>query len=703
MSAGRAARRPQAHWGVLVVLLLALVGALLLQGVTEGSRSGTGVAVRSSVPLPGGSAVAYDGRDGLASRPLEPRSVALTFDDGPDPRWTPAVLDLLRREGVPATFFVTGAQLAAHPDLVRRAVREGHEVGLHTWSHRDLSELSSWRARLELSLTQLGLAGATGRTSALVRPPFSSTPGALDADGLAVVRRATGDGYLVVLADQDARDWERPGAAAVERALAPTGDDGTVLLLHDGGGDRAQTLAALPAVIASHRAAGHSFTTVSGGLGLPAQAGLARAGGLTALQGDALLLAVGASGALVTAVTWLVLPVGALMLLRTLLVIALAGRHVRAARARVGDGTWAPGVSVLVPAYDEAVGIEATVRSLVASDHTGPLEVVVVDDGSSDGTPELVEALVEREGLTGVRVVRQANAGKAMALARGAREARHDLLVMLDGDTVFEPETVRWLVQPLQDPRVGAVSGNTKVGNRHGLLGRWQHLEYVMGFNLDRRMLDLFGCIPTVPGASGAFRRAALDAAGGMSTDTLAEDTDITMAITRAGYRVVYEERARAWTEAPLTFRDLWRQRYRWAYGTLQCVWKHRAAVRERSTLGLVGIPYMLTVQVLLALLSPVVDVFAVHGLLTGDAVEVLAFWTAFQLLGVVSAAYALRLDGESLRPLWALPLQQVVYRQLMYLVVIQSVVAAVSGVRLPWHKLERTGVDADLVPAGAP
>jgi cellulose synthase/poly-beta-1,6-N-acetylglucosamine synthase-like glycosyltransferase len=266
---------------------------------------------------------------------------------------------------------------------------------------------------------------------------------------------------------------------------------------------------------------------------------------------------------------------------------------------------------------------------------------------------------------------------------------------MVDGDTVFQEDTVRWLVQPLSDPRVGAVSGNTKVGNRRGLLGRWQHLEYVIGFNLDRRMYDLLRCMPTVPGAVGAFRRAALHAVGGVSSDTLAEDTDLTMAVSRAGWRIVYEERAIAWTEAPATLTALWRQRYRWCYGTLQAVWKHRGAVTQGGSgrwLGLVGLPYLMAFQVLLPLLAPVIDIYALYGLLFLDARKVAVYWLGFLALQLVAAAYALRLDKESLRPLWSLPLQQLLYRQLMYLVVIQSVVSAFGGVHLPWHKLERTG-----------
>jgi cellulose synthase/poly-beta-1,6-N-acetylglucosamine synthase-like glycosyltransferase len=524
----------------------------------------------------------------------------------------------------------------------------------------------------------------------LLRPPYSSGPDAIDVPGLQAIRDETSAGYIVVLTDRDTEDWRTPGVAQIVQAGSPTGTAGEIVLLHDGGGDRSQTVAALPALIDRYRAAGYQFTTISGGLGLASDANTRPVGALRAGQGQFLGFAVRVSFGLVTVVGWVILLLGLLSSLRILLVVLLARRHVRVSARRVEGEQWLPPVSVLVPAFNEAVGIESAVRSLAASDYP-ELEIVVIDDGSTDGTGDIVEALA----LPGVRVVRQANAGKAAALQTGTRLASHDILVMLDGDTVFEPDTIRHLVQPLRDPLVGAVSGNTKVGNRRGLLGRWQHLEYVSGFNLDRRLMDLLRCITTVPGAAGAFRRQALDAAGGMSTDTLAEDTDITMAVLRAGYEVVHEERARAWTEAPSSINDLWRQRYRWGYGTLQCIWKHRAAMVEGGPgrrLGLVGIPYMLFFQVLLPLVAPAIDIFALHGLLSGDVTRVAVVWLAFMGIQLATTAYALHLDGESMGPLWAQPLQQVFYRQLIYLVVIQSIVSAIAGARLPWHKLHRSG-----------
>ncbi|AEV84339.1 putative mannan synthase 9 [Actinoplanes sp. SE50] len=201
--------------------------------------------------------------------------------------------------------------------------------------------------------------------------------------------------------------------------------------------------------------------------------------------------------------------------------------------------------------------------------------------------------------------------------------------------------------------------------------------------------------MPTVPGAIGAFRRAAIQDAGGVSAQTLAEDTDFTMSILRAGWDVVYEPAAIAWTEAPANFRQLWRQRYRWCYGTMQAMWKHRDTVRQRGPagrLGRRGIGYLLPFQVLLPITAPMIDVYGVYGLIFLSPLTVAAVWSAFMAAQMATAAIALRMDGESYRPLWTLPLQQIVYRQLMYLVVIQSTVMALIGSRLRWHRMVRIG-----------
>ncbi|MGW7539798.1 bifunctional polysaccharide deacetylase/glycosyltransferase family 2 protein [Streptomyces sp. NPDC054770] len=697
---------PRTHWLLLCVLVVTLSLALLLQGYTHHmfgitSDAVTGPRGRSdAVPrqvTDGGPVIADAAGSPHTARPRT-RTIALTFDDGPDPTWTPRILDVLHRNHVQATFFVVGTEVVAHPELVRRIVADGHQIGIHTFTHPDLSRLAPWQRSLELRETQLAVAGAAGVTTALLRPPYSSENDALNNADWSVLKQADAAGYVTVLSTQDAEDWQRPGTDRILANATPHGKAGQILLMHDGGGDRSQTVAALNTLIPRLKAQGYRFATVGAAVGM---AGPVQPAGLgDHLQGMALIGLLRGGDWAVRLLGWLMYTAGAISVLRAAVVLVAARRH-RRQRNRHRAGSWGPPVtepvSVIVPAYNESAGIEAAVRSLLASDH--PVEIIVVDDGSTDGTADLVEAL----GLPRVRVIRQSNAGKPAALNTGLAAATCDLVVMVDGDTVFEPDTVRMIVQPFADPRVGAVSGNAKVVNRGGLLGRWQHIEYVVGFNLDRRLFDLAECMPTVPGAVGAFRRRALLALGGVSDVTLAEDTDLTMALCRAGWRVVYEERAVAWTEAPASLNALWRQRYRWCYGTLQAMWKHRGALAQRGAagkLGRRGLGYLLLFQVLLPLLAPVVDVFAVYGLLFLDPLRITALWLAFLLLQLLMGLYAFRLDGERPGPLWSLPLQQFVYRQLMYLVVIQSVFTAVSGSRLRWQRMERYGTLR--APAGA-
>ncbi|MEV6714144.1 bifunctional polysaccharide deacetylase/glycosyltransferase family 2 protein [Lentzea sp. NPDC051208] len=639
-----------------------------------------------------GGPLVGDTGSGLSSRSTPDRTVVLTFDDGPDPEWTPKVLDVLRRNEVKATFFVTGANAAQHQDVLERVHAEGHEVGLHTFTHIDLGKVGDTRARVELGQTGLVVASGTGEFSRLVRPPYSNRPDAVDDEDLAGIERITSAGNLVLLSDLDSEDWRTPGADAIAANSTPKDDKGAVVLMHDGGGDRSQTVAALEKLIPSLKERGFAFQTARDAFGVshsrPATAA-------ERAEGTAVSLAVLFSRFVTEVLTWLVVISSVLALARAAVLLVTTAIHARRKPGKHAPRLRPQMVTVLVPAYNEEAGVEATVRTILSS--TWPVHVIVIDDGSTDRTSEVVQGL----RLPNVTLVRQRNAGKAAALNTGLRHTRTELVVMVDGDTVLEPETVGNLVQPFADHEVGAVSGNAKVGNRSGLLGRWQHIEYVIGFNLDRRMYDVMQCMPTVPGAVGGFRVEALREVGGVPEDTLAEDTDLTMALERAGWSAVYEESARAWTEAPASLGQLWRQRYRWCYGTLQAMWKHRGAIFERGLGGKLGrraLPYLFLYQVALPVLAPAIDVFAVLSLWTDPVAGALA-WLGFLALQLIPAVIAFRLDGERLRPLWAVALQPIVYRQLMYLVVIQSVITALAGAVLPWQKLKRTGSAAQDAP----
>jgi len=687
----KASRRAFSRWlvlGLLLAVMLVLLGAQGLSTRTTG-RSATpppsnGGPLSSKGPILSWS----DGR--LQSRDVDPgKRIALSFDDGPSPRWTPRIAAALTRLHVPATFFVVGSEVVRHPDVVRRLHDEGFELGNHTFTHADASALPGWERRLQIGLTDNALAGTVGIRPRLFRPPYSSVPASANAGQARTIGSIARQGYDVVLADLDGEDWRRPGVQEIVASATPQGSRGGIVLLHDGGGDRSQTVRAVEQLVPQLRARGFHFVTVSRLAGMQRDQAEVPVGGWDRTRGRILITTLGISRWTTDILAWLLVLVTILFVARIFLLLTFARRHARTVRGHPRDASFTPPVSVIVPAFNEAVNIERSVRSLDSSDYP-ELEVLVVDDGSTDGTGDLVEQL----DLPRTRLLRQQNAGKPAALNHGIEEASHDIVVMVDADTVFEPVTLRELVQPFASPDVGAVSGNTKVGNRRRLLGRWQHIEYVMGFNLDRRLYDVLQCMPTVPGAIGAFRREVLVDVGGVSGATLAEDTDLTLAVGRAGWRVVYEENARGWTEAPATLRGLWRQRYRWCYGTLQSVWKHRAAFWRHGehAIGRRGLPYLVLFQIALPLFAPLIDLFSIYGLLFLDPLAILGFWITFTGLQLLLGWYAFRLDRESPRVLWAMPLQQFVYRQLMYLVVVESVLTALQGSRLHWRPIARRG-----------
>jgi cellulose synthase/poly-beta-1,6-N-acetylglucosamine synthase-like glycosyltransferase/peptidoglycan/xylan/chitin deacetylase (PgdA/CDA1 family) len=683
--------RPVARWLVLAFLLVAFVVLLGAQGLSTRTTGRSATPPRGTPgPLASASPVlTWDGKR-LASRRIPgSRRIALTFDDGPDPRWTPRIAATLRRLRVPATFFVVGSEVARHPEIVRALHRDGFELGNHTFTHTDLAAIPAWERSLQVGLTESAIAGTVGVRPRLLRLPYSSFPAAVNEEQRRAIEHLARRGYAIVLSDLDGEDWQRPGVEVIVDAATPRGSQDGIVLLHDGGGDRSQTVAALERLVPRLRARGYRFVLVSQLAGLPRSEAELPTGGWERTRGTLLLSTLAVARWTTFTLAALLVLVTALFLTRLIVLLAFAHRHARLVRRQPEREPFAPPVSIIVPAFNEAVGIERAVRSLEASSYT-EFEVIVVDDGSVDGTADVVERLA----LPGVTVIRQPNAGKPAALNRGLEAARHDVIVMVDADTVFEPETLARLVEPLADSDVGAVSGNTKVGNRRSLLGRWQHIEYVMGFNLDRRLYDVLQCMPTVPGAAGAFRRRALDDIGGISGATLAEDTDTTLAIGRAGWRVVYAEEARAWTEAPSSIRQLWRQRFRWCYGTMQAAWKHRAALWRpgEERIGRRGLPYLVLFQIVLPLLAPLVDVFSLYGIVFLDSREVLGFWLTFNALQLGLGWYAFRLDGESPRVLWAMPLQQFVYRQLMYLVVVESLLSALNGTRMHWRPIARSG-----------
>ncbi|MEV0930392.1 bifunctional polysaccharide deacetylase/glycosyltransferase family 2 protein [Streptomyces phaeochromogenes] len=758
-AAGKAAALQKPRVILALLLLLALTSVMLLDGYLRAEVGGDervrSNASSSKVPdevLDGGPILSFRGGE-AQSQSVPEKTIALTFDDGPNPTWTPQILKILEANDVPGTFFVVGSMVSRYPSIVKDLVNQGNEIGIHTFTHVDLSYQSDDRIAREMDQTQLALAGAAGITTTLFRAPYSSEADAIDNYSWPVYKKLGEEGYTSVFVDTDSDDWKRPGVSKIIKWATPSKSKGASVLFHDAGGERSQTVKALGTYIKKMKAKGYTFTTISGairqGNGQDAQSGQnsqqpgseqgeqseqaggqapggqqdqqgqqprqngqlgqsGEAGGVNSLQaahrtatgttlyeGKALVAAVAVAEWTVPGLAVGLAVVGVAVMGRFGMMLILARRHYRQRNKR--RFSWGPTVtqpvSVIVPAYNEKECIANTLESLAKSTH--PIEIIVVDDGSTDNTSEIARDAARSFGMTNVRVIRQENAGKPAALNNGVRSASYDIVVMMDGDTVFEPDAVHQLVQPFADPEVGAVAGNAKVGNRNTIIGAWQHIEYVMGFNLDRRMYDLLRCMPTIPGAIGAFRRDAVLEVGGMSEDTLAEDTDITIAMHRGGWRVVYQEHARAWTEAPASLKQLWSQRYRWSYGTMQALWKHRKSLTDKGPsgrFGRVGMPLVVIFQIITPVFAPLIDVFTAYSMIFIDFKAALLAWLAVLGIQLVCAAYAFRLDREKYRYLLMMPLQQLAYRQMMYLVLIHSCITALTGGRLRWQKLKRTG-----------
>lgn len=637
--------------------------------------------------------------------------LALTFDDGPDPDWTPKILDILKAKGVHASFFIIGESAEANPALVQRILAEGHDVGNHTFTHPNLGDLPDSLITLEINATQRLFEALTGRSMRLFRAPFLGDAEPTTSDETVPIEIAQSMGYVSVGLHVDPNDWQRPTADQItERVLEQVADPnpdvrGHIILLHDSGGDRSQTVAALPGLIDALRAKGYDLVPVSELAGLSRDQAMPPVpprsfGRMVSLP---VFVTLGWLGHLLTDLFFVTIWLGVARVL-FLGVVGARNRHAEACHAAPQLPDAPPLQTVLIPAYNEAKVIAAAVRHVLASDYPN-LEVIVIDDGSTDGTSEVVRE--QFNGEARVKLITSQNGGKAAALNTGLRQARGSVVVALDADTQFEADSISRLVRWFEDPAVGAVAGNAKVGNRINVITRWQALEYVTSQNLERRALATLGCITVVPGAIGAWRRAALEQLGGFPLDTLAEDQDLTIALQKAGYTVRYDSSAIAWTEAPDTVRALAKQRFRWAFGTLQCLWKHRQVMLRRryGTLGLIAMPQTWLFQFMLTALAPLVDIALVWQLVISglkllehqdqfdaDGLrKTCLYYLAFLVLDLGSAALAFVLERRekwSLVP-W-LVLQRFGYRQIMYGIVLKALLSAAVGALVGWGKLER-------------
>jgi len=637
--------------------------------------------------------------------------IALSFDDGPDRRWTPRILDILKEKKAPAVFFVIGEEGNQSPDLLKREYNEGHEIGNHTFTHPKFDEVSRTQLKWELNLTQRLIESAVGVKSILFRPPYGIDHQPEYAEEVAQLPYPQELGYIIVGQMIDPDDWrmtetktQRPAREIADDVLRQA-NKGNVVLLHDGGGEREQTVEALPLIIDGLRAKDYEIVSIADLLGKTR-------GDVMAPLSFRERLSARADGLIFGIFQWARLAIATVFLLgiflvsgRALVVGILAIiEKLRPDHAELPEPP--PSVTVLIPAHNEESVIVQTVTSVLLSDLTD-IQVIVVDDGSSDATLELLQSNFGRNEA--VQIIHQVNRGKAAALNHALSHARTDIVVTIDADTEIESDALRKLLRHFSDASVGAVAGNVKVGNRSRWLTRWQALEYITSQNMEKRAFDLLNCITVVPGALGAWRKKAIEDAGGITADTVAEDADLTIAIRRLGWRVTYDEEAIAWTEAPETPGVLIRQRFRWTFGTLQSFWKHRDTLfrPKYGTLGWIALPNIFVFQIVLPLISPLLDLLFFGSLLlwglaqlhitqipqlwtTADVQRSVVFFLGFLIIDVLTCAVAFALERhEDWTLLIPVLLQRFYYRQLMYIVLFRSVKEAVSGRPVGWKGVE--------------
>jgi peptidoglycan-N-acetylglucosamine deacetylase len=624
----------------------------------------------------------------------KPKKVVLSFDDGPDERYTPRILDILGREHVPAVFFMIGFNAANNIPLVKRVYREGYEIGNHTFTHPNVAQISRKRALLELNSTRLLLESITGHSTVLFRAPYNADSEPETMQELEPVAFAKENNYLTVGESIDPNDWEKGVTAdSIFNRVIRQEQLGSIILLHDAGGNREETIKALPRVIKYFKDKGYTFTTVADLVNetksqlMPA---VPRNNSYYFVQFSYYMAEFGYWGGHTLFYLFIIcifLSIG-----RILTLAFFAVKEFRAEKKqKLTPLPGSPLVSIIVPAYNEEVNAVRSLQNLLKSTYPN-FNIIFVDDGSKDSTYDKVAAAFKDN--TRVKVLTKPNGGKASALNYGISQTDAEYVLCIDADTNLLPNALELLARHFADEDVAAVAGNVKVGNEVNMLTRWQSIEYITSQNFDRNAFASVNAITVVPGAIGLFRKKAIQDAGGFTSDTFAEDCDLTIRMLRAGYIIKNENEAIALTEAPESLRQFLKQRFRWSFGVMQSFWKNRDALFNSSygTLGWVALPNILVFQVLIPLIAPLADLFMLVGIFTGNGLVILEYYSLFMLVDLAVGVLAFVFEKENVFKLvWLIP-QRIVYRWLMLYILYKAIRRAIKGQLQSWGVLKRTG-----------
>lgn len=655
------------------------------------------IAEQQYIQLPSGYVYQKFAED---KTPMGPgHKMILTFDDGPSAEYTPKILQILEKEKVPATFFMLGINAESNIPLVKRIYKDGYEIGNHTFTHHNIAKMSPERADLEMKATRVLLQCITGHSTILFRAPYNADSEPQTYEEIEPIARSKKDNYITVGESIDPNDWDPKMNAdsIVNRTIRiAEANDASIILLHDAGGDsRQNTVDALPRIIDYFKKRGCVFTTVADLMGKT------KADVMPPVKRswiNSLNFFLAEASYWTGQIVYALFIIGIILSVGRMLAMGIFATLQKKREAKTVAASAQPLVSIIVPAYNEEINACRTVSSLLNQDYPN-LQVVFVDDGSKDETYKRVqEKFATQEN---VRVYTKPNGGKASALNYGINIATADYVVCIDADTQLKKDAISELMKKFTHEKVAAVAGNVKVGNEINLITRWQSIEYITSQNFDRRAFDLLNCITVIPGAIGAFKKDAIIKAGGFTTDTLAEDCDLTMRFHRNGYTIANCNTAISYTEAPETIRQFLKQRFRWSFGVMQCFWKHRDTFLNPTykNFGMLAMPNILIYQMILPFLAPLADLILVLSLIAAglniipsDISNIILYYFIFTLVDIAGAALAFAFEKEDYKKLlWMIP-QRLIYRQLMYYILFKSFSRALKGELQGWGLLKRTG-----------
>lgn len=637
-----------------------------------------------------------------------PKQLLLTFDDGPDETYTPQILDILSKYHVPAAFFVVGLQAEKNLPLIKRIYDEGNLIGNHTFTHRNVANNTPERTFIELKLTRLLIECITGHSTILFRAPYNADSEPASMEEIVPVAWAREQNYLDVGETIDPEDWQvgiKANTIFIRVVKAVEQGRGHIILLHDAGGDtRAETVKALPMIIEYFHKKGYTFTTLSSILEKNKQElmpEVPKGNGYYVMQANLALASITYWATNFLTSLFIIFIIMGIARLTFMMILTIRER--RKNRSIIYDEKLlenAPLVSIIVPAYNEEVNAVSSLNNLLKQNYPN-FNIIFVDDGSKDETYKRVcDALSTNEKI---RIFTKPNGGKASALNFGIGQTDAEYVVCIDADTKLYPNAVSLMMLHFLDKKnernVGSVAGNVKVGNQINLLTKWQAIEYITSQNFDRLAFANINAITVVPGAIGAFKKTAIDEAGGFTTDTLAEDCDLTIRILKAGYTIENENKAIAMTEAPEKTKQFIKQRTRWSFGVMQTFWKHRDTLLDKKFkgLGIWAMPNILIFQFIIPFFSPLADIFMLFGIFTGNAERIGLYYLIFMLVDISISVVAFIFEGEKVTKLiWIIP-QRFCYRWIMYVVLFKSFRKAIKGELQTWGVLKRSGNVADL------